>query len=44
MVCSPGGTTIEGVYALEQGGFRKTVMDSVLKAVEKFDRMQGSGK
>ena len=34
-VCSPGGTTIEGVYALEKGGFRGTVMDAVVAAYEK---------
>ena len=28
-VCSPGGTTIEGVHALEDGGFRGIVMDAV---------------
>ena len=33
MVCSPGGTTIEGVYALEDNGFEATVFkgfDAVL--------------
>ena len=29
MVCSPGGTTIEAVAALESGGFRATVMDAM---------------
>ena len=34
-VCSPGGTTIEGVLALEQGSFRGTVSDAVIAAYEK---------
>ncbi len=34
-VCSPGGTTIEGVAALEEGGFRGTVMSAVSAAYEK---------
>lgn len=29
MVCSPGGTTIEAVRALESGGLRSTVMDAM---------------
>ena len=37
-VCSPGGTTIQGVRALEEGGFRSAVMNAVIKAYEKnFD-------
>ena len=37
-VCSPGGTTIQGVRALEAGNFRGTVMEAVIKAYEKnFD-------
>jgi pyrroline-5-carboxylate reductase len=37
-VCSPGGTTIQGVRALEPGNFRGTVMEAVIKAYEKnFD-------
>ena len=34
-VCSPGGTTIAGVHALEQGGFRGTAMEAVLAAYRK---------
>lgn len=34
-VCSPGGSTICGVNALEQGAFRGTVMDAVIAAYEK---------
>lgn len=34
-VCSPGGTTIEGMFALEKGGMRAAVMDAVGCAVEK---------
>ena len=35
MVCSPSGTTIEAVKALEDGAFRATVMDAVGKCCEK---------
>lgn len=38
-VCSPGGTTIEGVYALERGGMRAAVIDAVGATVEKTNRM-----
>lgn len=34
-VCSPGGSTIEGVRALEEGALRGTVMDAVTAAYEK---------
>ena len=34
-VCSPGGTTIEAVYALEKGGMRAAVMDAVDACVKK---------
>lgn len=39
MVCSPGGTTIEGVKVLEEVGFRGAVMDALLAAVEKSGRL-----
>lgn len=35
MVCSPAGTTIEGVAALEKDGFRNAVIDAVTAAYEK---------
>ncbi len=34
-VCSPGGTTIAGVAALEAGAFRAAAMDAVISAYEK---------
>ena len=35
MVCSPGGTTIEGVRVLEEGAFRASVMNAISACVEK---------
>ena len=35
MVCSPGGTTIEAVAALEKGGMRAAFMDAVMASCEK---------
>ena len=34
-VCSPRGSTIQGVRALEKGGLRAAAMDAVLAAYEK---------
>lgn len=39
MVCSPGGTTIEGVRVLEEAGFRGAVMDALLETVEKSKKL-----
>ena len=40
-VCSPGGTTIEGIYALEKGGMRSAVMEAVGSTVEKTRKLAG---
>ena len=34
LVCSPGGSTIQGVRRLERGSFRADVMDAVIAAYE----------
>jgi len=38
-VCSPGGTTISGVEALERGNFRATVMNAVTSAKNRADEL-----
>jgi pyrroline-5-carboxylate reductase len=38
-VCSPGGSTIEGVLTLEAGGFRSTVSDAVIATCEKAKKL-----
>ena len=38
-VCSPGGTTIEGVYALEKDGMRAAVMDALAATIEKTNAL-----
>ncbi len=39
-VCSPGGTTIEGVAVLEAAGFRTAVIEAVRKTVEKAEALK----
>lgn len=39
-VCSPGGTTIQGVRALERGGFRSAAFEAVVAAYEKTVEMK----
>ena len=43
-VCSPGGTTIEGVHALENGAFRSSVMNAVVSSYEKTLSLRGEKK
>lgn len=38
-VCSPGGGTIAGVRALEEGGFRAAVMDAVERVRRRMDEL-----
>lgn len=38
-VCSPGGSTIEGVLTLESGGMRGVVSDAVIAAYEKTKKL-----
>ena len=40
-VCSPAGTTIQGVRALEKGGFRSAVMEAVIAAYERTMALKG---
>ncbi|XP_052560920.1 pyrroline-5-carboxylate reductase 3 isoform X1 [Tympanuchus pallidicinctus] len=38
-VCTPGGTTIHGLYQLEKGALRATVMNAVQAATERASKM-----
>ncbi|SET29115.1 pyrroline-5-carboxylate reductase [Natronincola peptidivorans] len=40
-VCSPGGTTIEAVYALEQNSFRGSVIEAMEACTAKAKKMSG---
>jgi len=40
-VCSPGGTTIEGISALQAGGFETALSNAVCACVEKDKRLSG---
>ncbi|MBQ1230331.1 MAG: pyrroline-5-carboxylate reductase [Clostridia bacterium] len=40
-VCSPGGTTIAGIHALEEGGFRAAAINAVTAAYEKTLKLKG---
>jgi len=43
-VCSPGGTTIEGVFALEETGVRAGIMQAVLASAEKSKALSERAK
>ena len=43
-VCSPGGSTIEGVAALERNAFRGAVMEAVEKSFERTKELGGTKK
>ncbi|NLN46677.1 MAG: pyrroline-5-carboxylate reductase [Clostridiaceae bacterium] len=38
-VCSPGGTTIEGIRALEKGAYRSSVIEAVAAAMDKTEKL-----
>jgi pyrroline-5-carboxylate reductase len=40
-VTTPGGTTIEGLHALENAGLRRAFIDAVVAATEKAKRLSG---
>ena len=38
-VCSPGGSTIEGIAVLESHAFRAAAMDAIVAAFEKTKKL-----
>lgn len=40
-VCSPGGTTIEGMHALDKAGFQGICMDAVKQTVRRSKELEG---
>lgn len=43
-VASPGGTTIAGIHALEQGCFRGTVMNAVFASANRAKELGDANK
>ena len=39
-VCTPGGTTIAGLYAMEEGGFRLALMNAVIAATNRSKELR----